>query len=145
VGALYQGVDNSVYTNAAAASACDFAARISKSLGTHEDLIPEWKEFSSKLTILTANNSEGGIYHPEYEGFPSKNVWSKGKVKQADVVLLGFPLDVSISRDERRNDLAFYEPLYAPNGPAMTESMHALAYLELDDPQTAEIWFNKTM
>lgn len=34
-GAYYEGVDNSVYTNAAAAKSCEFAARISKSLGTH--------------------------------------------------------------------------------------------------------------
>lgn len=41
-------------------------------------------------------------------------------VKQADVVLLGFPLMHPMSPDVRRNDLEMYEPVTAWDGPAMT-------------------------
>lgn len=41
-------------------------------------------------------------------------------MKQADVVLLGFPLMHPMSADVRRNDLEMYEPVTALDGPAMT-------------------------
>lgn len=41
-------------------------------------------------------------------------------MKQADVVLLGFPLMHSMSPEVRRNDLEMYEPVTDVNGPAMT-------------------------
>ena len=41
-------------------------------------------------------------------------------MKQADVVLLGFPLMHPMSSDIRRNDLEMYEPVTELNGPAMT-------------------------
>jgi len=31
--------------------------------------------------------------------------------------------------------------MYAADGPAMTESMHSVAYLELDEAETADKWF----
>jgi hypothetical protein len=42
-------------------------------------------------------------------------------------------------------DLKYYEPMYAADGPAMTESMHAVAYLELDDPDSADKWFKQSL
>lgn len=41
-------------------------------------------------------------------------------MKQADVVLLGFPLMHPMSAEVRRNDLEMYEPVTDPAGPAMT-------------------------
>lgn len=41
-------------------------------------------------------------------------------MKQADVVLLGFPLMHPMSAEVRRNDLEMYEPITDPAGPAMT-------------------------
>lgn len=41
-------------------------------------------------------------------------------MKQADVVLLGFPLMHPMSPEVRRNDLETYEPATEPGGPAMT-------------------------
>lgn len=41
-------------------------------------------------------------------------------MKQADVVLLGFPLMHPMSPEVRRNDLEMYEPVTELNGPAMT-------------------------
>lgn len=126
---FYEGVDNSVFTNAAASETCQFASRISQQLGINDDKIISWEDFAKNIVILTADGSNGS-YHVEYEGFPSGNILKK--VKQADAVLLGFPLDYqNMTIEQRRNDLEFYEPFYAPEGPAMTQSMHTVGYLEL--------------
>ncbi len=49
-------------------------------------------------------------------------------MKQADVVLLGFPLQLDMSADVRENDLVLYENITNPDGPAMTWSMFAIGY-----------------
>lgn len=41
-------------------------------------------------------------------------------MKQADAVMLGYPLGLPMSPEIRRNDLEAYEPVTDPNGPAMT-------------------------
>ncbi|NWQ83473.1 PGGHG glucosidase, partial [Columbina picui] len=64
-------------------------------------------------------------------------------VKQADVVLLGFPLMHPMSPRVRRNDLEMYEPVTAWAGPAMTWSMFAVGWLELKELQRAQSQLNK--
>ncbi|RXM30030.1 Acid trehalase-like protein 1 [Acipenser ruthenus] len=58
---------------------------------------------------------------------------TQDSVKQADVVLLGFPLGYPMSAEVRRNDLVLYEPLTDPEGPAMTWGMFAVGWLELKE------------
>lgn len=41
-------------------------------------------------------------------------------VKQADTVMLGYPLGLQMPLEVRKNDLEVYEPVTDPNGPAMT-------------------------
>lgn len=41
-------------------------------------------------------------------------------VKQADTVMLGYPLGLPMTPEVRRNDLEAYEPVTDPDGPAMT-------------------------
>lgn len=41
-------------------------------------------------------------------------------VKQADAVMLSFPLGLTMSPEVRRMDLEAYEPVTDPLGPAMT-------------------------
>ena len=45
------------------------------------------------------------------------------QVKQADTILLSYPLGVEMPATLLANDLAFYDPITDPNGPAMTWSM----------------------
>lgn len=40
-------------------------------------------------------------------------------VKQADTVMLGYPLGLPMTPEVRRNDLEAYEPVTDPGGPAM--------------------------
>jgi len=70
-------------------------------------------------------DQERGI-HPEYEGYTNETI------KQADVILLGFPLMYNMTKQVRQNDLEFYSAVVdQQNGPAMTWSMTAIGYLEL--------------
>ncbi|XP_071894778.1 protein-glucosylgalactosylhydroxylysine glucosidase isoform X8 [Anas platyrhynchos] len=126
-------VDNSAYTNALAQRSLRFAADIAQDL-----LIPvpeEWVECANKIKVPFDMEKK---YHPEYDGYSPDD-----PVKQADVVLLGFPLMHSMSPEVRRNDLEMYEPVTDVNGPAMTWSMFAVGWLELKEMQRAQSQLNK--
>lgn len=47
-------------------------------------------------------------------------------MKQADTVMLGYPLGLSMSPEVRRNDLEVYEAVTDPRGPAMTWVRHSM-------------------
>ena len=70
-------------------------------------------------------------------------------VKQADVILLGFPLMVNMSQRVRQNDLLYYESYKGrdvtdPNGPAMTWGMFAVGWIELGNMTKANQLFQKS-
>ncbi|XP_051632930.1 protein-glucosylgalactosylhydroxylysine glucosidase isoform X2 [Manacus candei] len=126
-------VDNSAYTNAVARRSLNFAAEVARDL-----LLPvpeEWEDRARKIKVPFDAERK---YHPEYDGY------SPGEpVKQADVVLLGFPLMHPMSSEVRRNDLEMYEPVTDPAGPAMTWSMFAVGWLELKEVQRAQSQLHK--
>ena len=67
------------------------------------------------------------------------------QVKQADVILIGYPLDAEPNQDVRRNDLDLYETVTTSNGPAMTWSMFCIGHLELGQPIKAANMFHKQL
>jgi trehalose/maltose hydrolase-like predicted phosphorylase len=72
-----------------------------------------------------------GTIHLEYEGYDGRGI------KQADVILLGYPLNwKGLTKQSRRADLEFYEKVTDKNGPSMTWSMHTVGFLELDGKET---------
>ncbi|XP_059704622.1 protein-glucosylgalactosylhydroxylysine glucosidase isoform X2 [Haemorhous mexicanus] len=120
-------VDNSAYTNAVARRSLNFATDLARDL-----LLPAPEEWEDRARKIKVPFDEERKYHPEYDGY------SPGEpVKQADVVLLGFPLMHPMSAEVRRNDLEMYEPVTDPAGPAMTWSMFAMGWLELKELQRA--------
>ncbi|NXX48698.1 PGGHG glucosidase, partial [Tricholaema leucomelas] len=126
-------VDNSVYTNAVAQRSLNFAADVARDF-----LVPvpeEWVEHAKKVKVPF---DEERKYHPEYDGYSPGEL-----VKQADVVLLGYPLMHPMSPEVRRNDLEVYEPVTELSGPAMTWSMFAVGWLELKEVQRAQSQLNK--
>ncbi|XP_034500813.1 protein-glucosylgalactosylhydroxylysine glucosidase isoform X4 [Ailuropoda melanoleuca] len=72
-------------------------------------------------------------WSPEEENYHLKGE----EVKQADVVLLGYPIPFHLSPHIRRKNLEIYEAVTSPKGPAMTWSMFAVGWLELKDPWRA--------
>ncbi|NXW67066.1 PGGHG glucosidase, partial [Hirundo rustica] len=126
-------VDNSAYTNAVARRSLNFAADMARDL-----LLPVPEEWEDRARKIKVPFDEERKYHPEYDGY------SPGEpVKQADVVLLGFPLMHPMSAEVRRNDLEMYEPVTDPAGPAMTWSMFAVGWLELKEVQRARSQLEK--
>ncbi|RLV97182.1 hypothetical protein DV515_00011997 [Chloebia gouldiae] len=120
-------VDNSAYTNAMARRSLNFATDLARDL-----LLPVPEEWEDRARKIKVPFDEERKYHPEYDGY------SPGEpVKQADVVLLGFPLMHPMSAEVRRNDLEMYEPVTDSAGPAMTWSMFAVGWLELKELQRA--------
>ncbi|CAF1604892.1 unnamed protein product [Adineta ricciae] len=124
--------NNSAYTNAIASLSIELANQVS--CITKKPVPQAWLNVSRNLYIPFDNVSQ---IHLEYENFDPKHTI----IKQADVVLLGFPLMWPMSEQIRRNDLLTYAPLTRDDGPAMTWSMHGIGYIELNDFDSAEKYF----
>lgn len=122
-------VNNSAYTNTIAKMNLEFAYEVLPNASE------SWKTIAQNMYVpFDATNN----YHPEYEGYNGI------EVKQADVILLGFPLMVDMNMNVRRNDLSFYEPRTNPRGPAMTKSMFAVNWLDVGEYDRAEKSFNES-
>ncbi len=65
-------------------------------------------------------------------------------IKQADVILIGFPLMWPMSDEIKRNNLLTYESLTTPGGPAMTWSMHSIGFLDLNNFDKADQNFQRS-
>ena len=120
----YATGDDSVYTNYVARRNLLFAAEAAAIVGDSSADAAHWLNVSTAIRLLF--DPKRGV-HWEYEGYTG------GKIKQADAVLLGFPLMLNMSKAVRKADLDYYAPRTDPNGPAMTWGMHAVGYLELHD------------
>lgn len=93
--------------------------------------IPDiWNDVASKIKVPFDPKIN---YHPEYDGYTLGD-----DVKQADVVLLGYPLMFPMSQEHRKKDLQIYEPVTDPDGPAMTWGMFAIGYMELKETKLAQ-------
>eukprot|EP00937_MAST-01D_sp_MAST-1D-sp2_P003242 g3242.t1 len=77
-------------------------------------------------------------YHPEFAGYKRGT-----KVKQADTILLGYPLMYPLDPVVKRNDLLYYANVTDPAGPAMTWSMHAVGFLDLGRDAEAAVFFRR--
>ncbi|KAI1895646.1 hypothetical protein AGOR_G00108370 [Albula goreensis] len=129
----YYNVDNSVYTNTVAKNSLLFAIELANLL--RHPVPQEWSDVANKIKIPFDTEIN---YHPEFDGY------KKGHpVKQADTVLLGYPLGLSMPTEVRKNDLEFYEAVTDPRGPAMTWGMFAVGWLELGEAGKAQEMLNK--
>jgi len=114
-----KGVDDSIYTNWVAKKALEFAGEAADVVGKQKK--PQWQEVADGLVLLL---DEGQQAHPEFEGYK----WGT-PIKQADVVLLPYPLEMPMPQQVRLNDLDLYAKVTDKNGPAMTWGMHAIGYI----------------
>jgi len=131
----YAHGDNSVFTNVVAKISLEFAADLLLKLGTAAPSgysAAVWMDIANRLRIPfdTARN-----VHLEYDGYQG------ALIKQADVVLLGYPLNWNMSQAVRANDANYYIERTDEFGPAMTWGMYAIAYLELNQPEKADPLF----
>jgi trehalose/maltose hydrolase-like predicted phosphorylase len=111
----HSGVNNSAYTNAVASFTFNITAQLGALLGITTPSL--WSEIAEKLPIPFDPERQ---IHLEYDGYTNETI------KQADVILLGYPLMYPMSEAVRLNDLNFYSNVTSLEGPAMTWGMTAL-------------------
>jgi len=139
-------VDNSGYTNAVARKALLFAYEAAYELGFTGHPYWDFQYRAEKLYIPFTWGVPGmpqrpGGFHPEYEGFPKPG--RRPQAKQADTILLAYPLGVSTNRETNLNDLMYYERITDPSGPAMTWSVFAINWFGAKNYQKSTGHFRK--
>jgi len=119
-------VDNSAYTNVAAAETLRIATKAAEVIGVAAD--PGWSRVADGLRVPF--DEELGI-HLQYDGYDGVTI------KQADVVMLQFPWEHPMPAEVARNNLDYYVPRTDPDGPSMTDSIHSIAHAALGTPGSA--------
>jgi trehalose/maltose hydrolase-like predicted phosphorylase len=94
---------------------------------------PDWNHVADNIPILTFP-----------DGTTRENATYDGvMIKQADVNLLAYPLDIITDEKAIRKDLEYYTPRYAKDGPAMGFAILGVLYNRLgENEKAAEIFSN---
>jgi trehalose/maltose hydrolase-like predicted phosphorylase len=120
------GVDDGVFTNAGAALALRNATRAAAILG--EPAPAAWTVIANHLRMpFDAANQ----VFAQYDGYQGT------QIKQADTVLLIYPLEWPMSTQVAANTLDYYAPRTDPDGPAMTDAIHAVDAAQIGEPGCA--------
>jgi protein-glucosylgalactosylhydroxylysine glucosidase len=120
-----ENVDNNAFTNAAAKASLRYAVMAANIL--HQPVDSNWVDVERNIPILKLSNgvtAEHAAYHGE-------------KIKQADVNLLGYPLQEYTDPQQIKKDLEYYETRIGEGSPAMTHAIFALSYARLGEPTKA--------
>jgi trehalose/maltose hydrolase-like predicted phosphorylase len=129
-------VDNNGYTNVNAAINLYFGAFAGC---TCKDVLKvndaDFEKFTQIARSLVLLYDKVNDYHPQFEGYENDTI------KQADVVLIGYPLQLPMNASTKKNNLDLYANLTRETGPAMTWAMHTIGYLEIDDQEKAMEYF----
>ncbi len=121
----HTGVNNSAYTNAAAATALRDAAQAAQVVGATAPA--SWTTVADGVTRTMPFDSGLGVYD-EYAGYSGE------QIKQADVVMLTYPLSFPMASGVGLNDLNYYAPRTDLQGPAMTDAIHSIDASALNAP-----------
>ncbi|XP_062121281.1 protein-glucosylgalactosylhydroxylysine glucosidase isoform X2 [Drosophila sulfurigaster albostrigata] len=133
----HANIDDNVYTNAVSKIALDFAAWTADKCDSNTNnsaRIANWQQLRDQLIILYDAQLD---YHPQHLGYQLQAI-----VKQADTILLGYPLQFDTS-STHLNDLHYYANVTRESGPAMTWSMFAANYLGTAEFSRADEYFTR--
>ncbi|MHB1921860.1 MAG: glycoside hydrolase family 65 protein [Chitinophagaceae bacterium] len=119
-----ENINNDAFTNGAARENLNFATQAAEILGLPAPA--DWKQVAANIPILRFAD---GVTR-EYAGYQGQ------PIKQADVNLLAYPLNVITDSSQIRKDLDYYEPRIG-NGPAMSYAVLSILYSRLGNPQRA--------
>jgi trehalose/maltose hydrolase-like predicted phosphorylase len=128
-----ENVNNNAFTNAAAKSNLQFATEAAKILGILPDA--DWLNVANNIPILKMDN---GVTkeHAAYNG--------EG-IKQADVILLSYPLKQITEATQIKKDLEYYETRVPNEGtPAMTQAVFTTLYARMGNTEKAYHWFKES-
>lgn len=127
-----ENIDNNAFTNGIAITVLRYVAQAARELGYPPD--PDWEHVAANIPILKfpdGTTRENATYNGE-------------EIKQADVNLLAFPLELITNREQIEKDLKYYEARMSPHGPAMGFSVLATLYAKLGQPDKAYELFLKS-
>ena len=119
-----QNIDDNAFTNGSAITALQFAVLAAKELGIESKT--DWKTVAENIKIHKFSDGTT-MEHSKYAG---------EIIKQADVNLLSYPLDI-VKGEALLKDLKYYEAKLAAEGPAMGKSVFAVIYARLGDAENA--------
>lgn len=126
-----ENIDNNAFTNGMAITALRYATQAAKELGLTPD--PDWEHVAQNIPILKFP-----------DGTTKENATYDGvDIKQADVNLLAYPLEIVTDRAQIAKDLAYYEARMSPQGPAMGVSVLSTLHSKLGNPERAYEFFVK--
>ncbi|WP_326672178.1 discoidin domain-containing protein [Streptomyces sp. NBC_01257] len=120
------GVTDGVFTNAVAATALRNATRAAQLLGHAAPA--GWKEVADGLRIPYDPDRKLYLQYAGYDG---------STIKQADTVLLIYPLEWPMEPGAAASTLDYYAARTDPDGPAMTDSVHAIDAAAIGEPGCA--------
>ncbi len=118
-------VDDNAFTNGAAITVLNYATLAARELDIEADA--NWKLVADNIKIHKFKDGTT-LEHSKYDG---------DLIKQADVNLLAYPLNIVNDKETLMKDLKYYEPKLAPEGPAMGKSVFAVIYARLGDADNA--------
>ncbi|MFH0519684.1 glycosyl hydrolase family 65 protein [Streptomyces sp. M41] len=124
------GVTDGAYTNAVAATALRAAADAARELGRPAPA--DWRRIAGRLRIPYDAERKVFLQYDGYDGAP---------IKQADTVLLVYPLEWPMPPGAAAATLEHYTARTDPDGPAMTDSVHAIAAAATGEPGCAAYTF----
>ncbi len=124
-----ENIDNNAFTNGMAITALKYATQAAKALGKTPD--PDWMHVADNIPILRFP-----------DGTTRENATYNGiMIKQADVNLLAYPLDIITDKKQIKKDLDYYTERMAPDGPAMGFAILAILNQRLGNPKAAAAIF----
>ena len=98
-----ENIDNNAFTNGMAITVLRYATQAAKEMGIAPD--PDWELVAQNIPILKFP-----------DGTTKENATYDGvEIKQADVNLLAYPLDVITDKTQIEKDLHYYEPRMSSN------------------------------
>jgi trehalose/maltose hydrolase-like predicted phosphorylase len=125
-------VNDNAFTNGAAITALKFATKAANEIGVKPN--PQWYIISENINILKLEDGTTKE-HENYNG---------EIIKQADVNLLSFPLNIINDKETIIKDLKYYEPKLSKEGPAMGKSIFSILYARLGDVDNAYRLFKES-
>jgi trehalose/maltose hydrolase-like predicted phosphorylase len=120
-----ENIDNNAYTNGMAITVLRIAGKAAEVVGVNAD--PDWAHVAENIPILKFPDGTT----KEHATFDTLFI------KQADVNLLSWPMDIVRAPADIRRDLKYYEPRLSPDGPAMGAAILALLYARLGEEEKA--------
>ena len=127
-----ENVDNNAFTNGMAITTLRYATEAARILNKTAD--PDWMHVAENIPILKMP-----------DGTTRENATYSGvTIKQADVNLLAYPLNIVQKQEDIKRDMAYYQPRFAKDGPAMAGAILSVLHSRLGDPKAAYMEFEKS-